>query len=43
MQDEHAFIWTAMLETIDIELTGKPVLTPAATGVAFAGGWSIGA
>src|SRR5947208_16587878 len=26
MQDEHAFIWRAMLETIDIDLAGKRVL-----------------
>jgi SAM-dependent methyltransferase len=26
MQEEHAFIWDAMLETIDIELAGKRVL-----------------
>jgi len=26
MQDEHAFIWRAMLETIDIDLTGRRVL-----------------
>lgn len=23
MQDEHGFIWRAMLETIDVDLTGK--------------------
>ncbi len=26
MQDEHAFIWRAMLETIDIDLAGRRVL-----------------
>jgi SAM-dependent methyltransferase len=26
MQDEHAFIWRAMLDTIDVELAGKRVL-----------------
>jgi SAM-dependent methyltransferase len=26
MQDEHAFIWEAMLETIDVDLTGRRVL-----------------
>ena len=26
MQDEHGFIWRAMLETIDVDLTGKRVL-----------------
>src|SRR5438093_12920615 len=26
MQDEHGFIWRAMLETIDVELTGRRVL-----------------
>lgn len=26
MQDDHAFIWTAMLGTIDVDLTGKRVL-----------------
>jgi SAM-dependent methyltransferase len=26
MQDEHGFIWEAMLETIDVDLTGKRVL-----------------
>jgi SAM-dependent methyltransferase len=26
MQDEHAFIWRAMLETIDVDLAGKRVL-----------------
>lgn len=26
MQDEHAFVWTAMLDTIDIGLAGKRVL-----------------
>ena len=26
MQDEHAFIWQAMLDTIDIDLTGRHVL-----------------
>ena len=26
MQDEHAFVWRAMLETIDIDLAGKRVL-----------------
>jgi SAM-dependent methyltransferase len=26
MQDEHAFIWRAMLDTIDIDLTGRRVL-----------------
>jgi len=26
MQDEHGFIWKAMLDTIDIDLTGKRVL-----------------
>ena len=26
MQDEHGFVWLAMLETIDIELSGKRVL-----------------
>ncbi len=26
MQDEHAFVWRAMLETIDIELAGRRVL-----------------
>ena len=26
MQDEHAFIWKAMLETIDVDLAGKRVL-----------------
>ena len=26
MQDEHAFIWMAMLETIDVDLAGKRVL-----------------
>jgi SAM-dependent methyltransferase len=26
MQDEHGFIWTAMLETIDVDLAGKRVL-----------------
>ena len=26
MQDEHAFVWRAMLETIDIDLVGKRVL-----------------
>jgi SAM-dependent methyltransferase len=26
MQDDHAFIWTAMLETIDLDLAGKRVL-----------------
>jgi SAM-dependent methyltransferase len=26
MQDEHAFIWNAMLETIDIDLAGRRVL-----------------
>jgi len=26
MQDEHAFIWRAMLETIDIDLAGKRVV-----------------
>jgi SAM-dependent methyltransferase len=26
MQDEHGFIWRAMLETIDIDLTGRRVL-----------------
>jgi SAM-dependent methyltransferase len=26
MEDEHAFIWEAMLETIDVDLTGRRVL-----------------
>ena len=26
MQDEHAFVWTAMLDTIEIDLAGKRVL-----------------
>jgi SAM-dependent methyltransferase len=26
MQDEHGFIWKAMLDTIDVDLTGKRVL-----------------
>jgi SAM-dependent methyltransferase len=26
MQDEHGFIWEAMLDTIDVDLTGKRVL-----------------
>jgi SAM-dependent methyltransferase len=26
MQDEHGFIWKAMLDTVDIDLTGKRVL-----------------
>ena len=26
MQDEHAFVWRAMLETIDVDLAGKRVL-----------------
>src|SRR5207248_6325878 len=26
MQDEHGFIWLAMLETIDVDLAGKRVL-----------------
>ncbi len=26
MQDEHAFIWRAMLETIDVDLAGKRVI-----------------
>ena len=26
MQDEHAFIWRAMLDTIDVDLTGRRVL-----------------
>ena len=26
MQDEHAFLWKAMLETIDVDLAGKRVL-----------------
>ena len=26
MQDEHGFIWQAMLETIDVDLAGKRVL-----------------
>ena len=26
MQDDHAFIWSAMLETIDIDLASKPIL-----------------
>src|SRR2546421_1448048 len=26
MQDEHGFIWQAMLETIDVDLNGKRVL-----------------
>ena len=26
MQEEHAFVWRAMLETIDIDLAGKRVL-----------------
>jgi SAM-dependent methyltransferase len=26
MQDEHAFIWTAMLDTIELDLAGKQVL-----------------
>jgi SAM-dependent methyltransferase len=26
MQDEHAFIWEAMLDTIDVDLTGRRVL-----------------
>ena len=25
MQDEHAFIWKAMLETIDVDLAGLDV------------------
>ena len=26
MQDEHGFIWNAMLNTVDVDLTGKRVL-----------------
>ena len=26
MQDEHGFLWKAMLDTIDTELTGRRVL-----------------
>jgi hypothetical protein len=26
MQDEHGFVWKAMLETIDVDLAGKRVL-----------------
>jgi hypothetical protein len=26
MQDEHEFVWRAMLETIDIDLTGRRIL-----------------
>ncbi|MGO9381913.1 MAG: hypothetical protein ACLP4W_07405 [Mycobacterium sp.] len=26
MQDEHAFVWKSMLETIDVDLAGKRVL-----------------
>jgi predicted rRNA methylase YqxC with S4 and FtsJ domains len=26
MQDEHGFVWEAMLETIDIDLAGRRVL-----------------
>ncbi|MGZ4185692.1 MAG: class I SAM-dependent methyltransferase [Solirubrobacteraceae bacterium] len=26
MQEEHGFVWTAMLDTVDVDLTGKRVL-----------------
>lgn len=35
MQDEHAFIWNAMLETIDIDLTGTRVLDAGCNRGAF--------
>ena len=34
MQDEHGFVWKAMLDTIDADLAGKRVLDAGATGEA---------
>jgi hypothetical protein len=31
MQDEHGFIWRAMLDTIDVDLSGTRRFTPSMT------------
>jgi hypothetical protein len=35
MQDEHAFVWNTMLETIDVDLAGTRVLDAGCNGGAF--------
>jgi SAM-dependent methyltransferase len=34
MQDDHGFIWRAMLDTIDVDLAGKRVLDAGCNGIA---------